>query len=152
MIRVTIEMCPRGDERPGSVREIGRMYIANVGGDARLGDYSVAVCRRNTTAVPSPVHPLGPAPTRKGGVTGYAREAFNVWRLIARAVLSAFPEERKLAAKPTTHDDPGECSDENAVELGLEVVNSVPGQLSPEAAIAAIGREAWLRGARPRGF
>lgn len=78
----------------GQVSEIGRMYIANTGGSAERGDYDVAVCRRGTTAVPEPVRPSGPDAARVGRVEGYPRLSYNVWRLIARALKSAFPEER----------------------------------------------------------
>jgi hypothetical protein len=91
MITVKIEMWPHGDEN--RKHEIGRMYIANVGGDMERGAYDVAVCRRGTSAVPQPVDPCGPKPTRSGHVENYPRLAYNVWRLIARALLSAFPEE-----------------------------------------------------------
>lgn len=110
MIRVKIELCPMGDEE--RAREIGRMYIANDGAtsakDPKLGDYRVAVCRRGSTEVPREVYSQAhldpddarhfaedhPKATRAGTVQGYPRLAYNVWRLIARAVLAAFPEER----------------------------------------------------------
>jgi hypothetical protein len=92
MITVKIELWPHGDEK--RAQEIGRMYIANVGGTDIRGDYDVAVCRRGTDKVPAPVDPGGPKATRSGHVKDYPRLAYNVWRLIARALLSAFPEER----------------------------------------------------------
>lgn len=93
MITVKIELWPFGDEK--RAREIGRMYIANTGGGTPdRGDYEVAVCRRGTIAVPAPINPEGPKATRSGFVLGYPRLAYNVWRLIARALLSSFPEER----------------------------------------------------------
>lgn len=91
MIVVKLELWPFGDEE--RAREIGRTYIANVGGDTTLGNYEVAVCRRGTIAVPRPIDPSGPKATRAGEVKGYPRLAYNVWRLIARAILAAFPEE-----------------------------------------------------------
>lgn len=95
MIAVKIELWPWGDE--ARKREIGRLYIANVGDTSErnpaLGDYDVAVCRRGTKRVPKPLDPDGPAPTRAGHVSGYPRLSYNVWRLIARALLAAFPEE-----------------------------------------------------------
>lgn len=93
MIVVKLELWPLGDE--SRAREIGRTYIANDGtGTADRGDYQVAVCRRGTNAVPAPINPDGPKATRTGEVKDYPRLAYNVWRLIARALLSAFPEER----------------------------------------------------------
>ena len=107
-----------------------------------------AVCRRGDTAVPKPINPRGPSPTRRGAVTGYPRLAYNVWRLIARACLSAFPEERATARRATVDDDPAgdtghEPSDQQVLELGREI---------HEGPIEDIARRAWLRGARPRGF
>lgn len=104
MITVKIELWPLGSEV--RAKEIGRMYIANDGeGTADRGNYRVAVCRRGTTAVPRELYgddaqaeaALSKAPkaTRTGEVRGYPRLAYNVWRLIARALLSAFPEEAK---------------------------------------------------------
>ena len=98
MIAVRLELWPLGDET--RAREIGRMYIANDGtGGATRGDYKVAVCRRGTTEVPQEVYPPDydaseqPHAARAGQVKDYPRLSYNVWRLIARAVLSAFPEE-----------------------------------------------------------
>lgn len=80
------------------VSEIGRMYLANDGSkserDPKLGDYLVAVSRRGSDEIPSPVDPDGPAPVRSAAIYDYPRLAYNVWRLIARAVTAAFPEER----------------------------------------------------------
>ena len=92
MIVVKIELWPLGAE--SRKREIGRMYIANVGGDVERGDYQVAVCRRGSDAVPAPILPNGPKATRTGEVRDYPRLAYNVWRLITRALKSSFPEER----------------------------------------------------------
>ncbi len=81
-------------------REIGRMYIANNETrstlDPKLGDYDVAVCRRGTTELPKPFNEDGPSPARAGKVRDYPRLAYNVWRLISRACVAAFPEERNL--------------------------------------------------------
>lgn len=95
MIVVKLEMWPHGDE--GRAYTLGRTYIANVGGDTKRGDYRVAVCRKGETACPWPhgdVEAAGPPPTRTGEVRGYPRLSYNVWRLIARALLAAFPEEK----------------------------------------------------------
>ncbi len=103
MIRVRIELCPFGDERPEAVKEIGRMYIANDGIRSRenraLGDYTVVVCKKGTTAVPRPISRPGPCPTRGGEVRDYPRLAHNIWRLIARALHVAFPEESAPAQR-----------------------------------------------------
>lgn len=99
MIVVKIELWPHGDA--SRIRELGRMYIANRGEsrDPRRGDYDVAVCRRGSDAVPQPISDYGPLPTRRGEVRDYPRLSYNVWRLIARALLAAFPEERGTMAK-----------------------------------------------------
>lgn len=98
MIRVRIELCPLGDERPEAVREIGRMYIANDGtGTRERGDYKVAVCRKGTTAVP--LNPKGPCTARGGRVINYPRLDHSVWRLITRALHVAFPEESAPAKR-----------------------------------------------------
>lgn len=91
MITVKIELWPHGDESKS--REIGRMYIANVTNPQEkdvenIGDYAVAVCRRGTTDLTK--H----APARVGKVLDYPRLSYNVWRLISRAIRSAFPEEK----------------------------------------------------------
>lgn len=101
MIRVKVELCPGGDQSPEAVTEIGRMYVANVGGNRGRGEYDAAVCRRGTTAVPQPVNPGGPHATRSGHVSDYPREAYNVWRLISRSLAAAFPEERHPQVKTT---------------------------------------------------
>lgn len=105
MITVKIELWPFGDE--ARAKEIGRMYIANDGrGDRERGDYKVAVCRRGTDAVPRELFSerdalvyQGTKAARTAEVKNYPRLAYNVWRLIARAVLAAFPEEAKRAKR-----------------------------------------------------
>ncbi len=96
MIKVTIALV---SAVTGVTSEIGRMFIANTGGTAERGDYEVAICRRGTTEVPAPVDMRGPAAVRSGSVVDYPRLDHNVWRLIARALLSTFPEEAKARKK-----------------------------------------------------
>lgn len=77
----------------GQVTEIGRMNIANVGGTEKRGDYSVQVLKRGVTEA-GWVHDLASSKiTRLGEVTNYPRLSYNVWRLVCRALRSAFPEE-----------------------------------------------------------
>ena len=76
---------------------LGRTVIYNTGehrGEPR-GDYVVAVGRRGR------LHPaeILEKPLRKGYVQNYPRLAYNVWRLVIRALLSAFPEERRARVK-----------------------------------------------------
>lgn len=90
MIVVKIEMWPGGSE-PKSF-EIGRMYIYNVTHCAPRSDYEGFVCRRG---VFGPFIKAMDKATRRLKVESYPRSSYNVWRLIARAILSAFPEERQ---------------------------------------------------------
>ncbi len=103
MLAVTIQLI---SAVTGKVSTLGRMYIANDGtGTKTHSDYDVAVCRKGSFDLPSPMSVGGAKATRTGKVTGYAREAFNVWRLIARAVIAAFPEERSQGAGTKTTPD-----------------------------------------------
>lgn len=92
MIKVTIEL---ESAVTGETTKIGQMHIWNRGThkDPKLGNYGVAVCRKGHFNVPFG-HPPE-AVSRTGEVTNYPRLAYNVWRLIARALKSAFPEESK---------------------------------------------------------
>ena len=156
MIVLIAQMWPGGD--PSKAYEIGRTYIANAGGHITRGDYQVAVCRRGSTAVPKPIDPDGPAPTRQAQVKNYPRLAYNPWRLFARAIVAAFPEEKSIAAtgKNLVCDEQDlllEPSDEQALALGCELngVLDMQHEITCAVEITAIGRAAWLRGARPRG-
>jgi hypothetical protein len=114
MLVVKIELWRHGD--PKQVTEVGRMYIANNGtGTADLGSYEAAVCRRGTSKVPQPISPSGPKATRSGRVDAYPRRSYNVWRLIARALLSAFPEEREtiIALSRMSHVEQTVASEDN---------------------------------------
>lgn len=85
MLVVKIELWPHGDEQ--KKREIGRTYIWNTGeGNVDKGEYAVAVCRRGSKERNNL--------TRTGLVKNYPRTKYNVWRLVIRALRSAFPEER----------------------------------------------------------
>lgn len=103
MIVVKIELWPQGNEL--EAQEIGRTYIANVGGTAKRGDYRVAVCRRGSHRVPREmftelveagqiVPDTYPKATRTARVDNYPRLSYNVWRLITRALKACFPEEQ----------------------------------------------------------
>lgn len=72
------------------VTTLGQMIIANTGGTLKRGDYSVHVGNKKD------VGNLGKilkSPLRTGRVENYPRISYNVWRLVVRALLSAFPEE-----------------------------------------------------------
>ncbi|UAT28866.1 hypothetical protein PP753_gp27 [Dinoroseobacter phage vB_DshP-R7L] len=78
--------------RTGEITEIGRTIIANVGGTSEKGNYVCKVARKRNefTNKDTWYEPL-----RTGDVKNYPRLSYNVWRLVIRALLSAFPEEKK---------------------------------------------------------
>lgn len=94
MLVVKTELWPLGDEN--RAREIGRTYIFNTGGTASVnrGDYEVRVARRSKEFLYDPlkVH-RGEGFSRTGSVRNFSRKSYNVWRLVTRALKSAFPEE-----------------------------------------------------------
>ncbi len=106
MLKVTIELV---SAVTGRTSEIGRMFIANDGEaskvNPKLGDYTVAVCKRGTSAVPAPIDELGPCSVRSGTVRDYPRHEHTVWRLVTQALHVAFPEE-VLPAKRKAKDYP----------------------------------------------
>jgi hypothetical protein len=117
MIIVKIELVSA--IHPSRSKEIGRMYIGNddtTDGDPARGDYSAAVCRRGTTEPPRPIDPFGPKATRTGSVKGYPRLSYNVWRLITRALLSAFPEENRIVRSIEVPPDPISETESNSEE------------------------------------
>lgn len=112
MIVLRVELWPHGRET--FAKEIGRAYIANDGtahGDR--GNYNVAVCRKDSVAVPREIYPPEvlknpkykdqPKARRAGHVVDYPRKAYPIWRLIAQAMLAAFPEEAKPPARKNKH-------------------------------------------------
>jgi len=100
MLTIKIEMWPGG--RQEGCFEIGRMYVYNVSNLAAISDYKGVVCRRGKFE-PTQEH-LSVA-TRKLEVHGYPREKYNVWRLITRSLLSAFPEEERRVKRGSKSDD-----------------------------------------------
>lgn len=91
MLVVKIEMWPRGQEDRSF--EIGRTYIWNKGGNDKRGDYNVAVKRKGDFERKDGYLPSKGA-MRSGEVINYPRLSYNVWRLVLRALKSAFPEEK----------------------------------------------------------
>lgn len=75
----------------GQIKLLGAMIIDNVGGTAQRGDYRVRVGKKSHAAN---LRKIMSAPQRTGEVRDYPRLSYNVWRLVSRALLSAFPEER----------------------------------------------------------
>lgn len=79
------------------VTVLGQMVIANTGmsQDPKRGDYSVAVANKNHAETsPSLVFHDAKKQARQGEVLNYPRLSYNVWRLVCRALKSAFPEEK----------------------------------------------------------
>lgn len=74
----------------GNVTELGRAIIANTGGTLDRGDYTTKVARKGCTDNRT----LWEKPLREGEVTNYPRLSYSVWRLVIRALKSAFPEEK----------------------------------------------------------
>lgn len=88
MIVVKIELHSAITKR---ITILGTMIIHNVGGTAKRGNYEVCVGNKRD------VHDLTKVfnqPQRKGVVYDYPRQSYNVWRLVSRALLNAFPEEK----------------------------------------------------------
>jgi len=85
MIVVKVEL---HSARTGQVTELGRMVVSNNGGsqNAARSDYTARVCRKGSTDFMKPL--------RTGEVKDWPRKSYNVWRLVTRALKSAFPEER----------------------------------------------------------
>ena len=77
--------------RTGEIKEIGRTIIANVGGTNSKGDYICKVGRKSDTFSNKDVWK---EPLRTGDVKAYPRLSYNVWRLVIRSLLAAFPEEK----------------------------------------------------------
>ena len=77
--------------RTKEVTELGRTIIANIGGTSEKADYICKVGRKSDNFSNISVWQN---PVREGTVKSYPRLSYNVWRLVIRALLSAFPEEK----------------------------------------------------------
>jgi len=87
MLVVKIEM---HSARTGKITELGNMIIANDGtGEPNRGNYNVIVGRRGQHWRTAPKRPV-----RTGRVENFPRNAYSVWRLVLRALRSAYPEEK----------------------------------------------------------
>lgn len=93
MIRVTIEL---ESAITGEVSTLGVLCIANDGtGSSTSGNYDAVVVRKGLdNRLRRGQMPLEYLTTRRGRVEEYPRTAYNVWRLVLRALRSAFPEEK----------------------------------------------------------
>lgn len=74
------------------IKTIGNMIIYNDGMSERndRGNYKVFVGRKGVSDFVRIVR----SPMRTGEVNDYPRLSYNVWRLIIRALMAAFPEEK----------------------------------------------------------
>lgn len=95
MIVIKVELWPFGKEE--KKREIARTYIHNDGtGTNDSGNYKVRVCRNKYKSDKGYEYPSkDQIYTRLGEVNNYPRSLLNVWQLVIRSLLSAFPEEKK---------------------------------------------------------
>jgi hypothetical protein len=86
MIVVKIELWPHGREVART--EIGRLYIANMGGDAEIGHYKCAAVeeRELDRGVPWPIDMCNQVPCHTGSVTDYPRQKLKVFCLVERAL------------------------------------------------------------------
>ncbi len=88
MIVVRVELWPGG--RASKSRELMRMHITNDGtasdgtGDSSRGNYYVDLFRKGSHRV-----------QRIGRVEDFPRRSYHVGRLLCRALVSCFPEERR---------------------------------------------------------
>ncbi len=80
--------------RTGETTEIGRAIIANTGGSSTLGNYICKIARRQKDGTDYSNTKTWHSPLREGEVNKYPRLSYNVWRLVIRSLLSAFPEEK----------------------------------------------------------
>jgi hypothetical protein len=72
---------------------LGEAIIANDGTSEQhsRGHYDVMIGgKRDAGNLPAIYH----TPLRRGRVSDYPRLSYNVWRLVLRAIASAFPEEK----------------------------------------------------------
>ena len=77
----------------GKVKLLGAAIIHNVGTshDGKLGTYGVCVAKKPDA---HDLRKIMKKPLRTGEVLDYPRLSYNVWRLVIRALRSAFPEEK----------------------------------------------------------
>jgi len=67
------------------------IHLVDWSEDGKRGNYRIGVHRRGKVFT-NPGALL--KPLREGSVKDYPRLSYNVWRLVIRALLSAFPEEK----------------------------------------------------------
>lgn len=86
MLVVTVEL---HSAKTGEKTLLGQTIIHNVGGTSDSGDYEVKVGRKTSVG---DLRKIFHSPLRTGQVIGHARLRDNVWKLVAKALNSAFPE------------------------------------------------------------
>jgi hypothetical protein len=72
--------------RTGKISQLGKMHISNDGTvlNQTRGNYNVEVLRKGSDRV-----------ARRGKVYDFPKASYNIWRLVFRALRSAFPEEER---------------------------------------------------------
>lgn len=68
---------------------LGTAIIHNIGGTRDRGNYLVKVGNKKNLSLDR----IFNNPLREGEVNNYPRLSYNIWRLVIRSLLSAFPEE-----------------------------------------------------------
>ena len=96
MIVVKIELW---SARTRTKKLIGMTVISNDGTllHAKRGNYDVAVANRASLRGEHETLTAAKAvenPVRRGRVEDFPKESYNIWRLVIRALRSAFPEEK----------------------------------------------------------
>ena len=95
MVVVTVDMWPGGDQK--KAYRLGRTYIYNIDRDGLMppdrGNYRVIVAKKGCED--EVLYGAERNICRRGVVDNYPRLAYNMWRLVIRALKSAFPEEGK---------------------------------------------------------
>lgn len=107
MIVVKIELHTFG--KP--IRPLGLMVISNDGTskDPERGSYLVQVGSKRQ-AQRNDIQAVRTHPLRIGRVLHHPRQALNVWRLIARALKAAFPEENVVSKNShVLYQEPGDA-------------------------------------------
>ena len=76
MIRITIELCPRGDTK--NTKLLGTAIISNDGtGTDQIGNYNITLNK-------------GGKFLKKGRLEGFPRKKFGVWDLLFDCLMSTF--------------------------------------------------------------
>ena len=104
MLVIKIEMWPRGNH--AKARPLGVATIANVGGDAKVGDYECRLFKSpeySKNAETRPLHemltkPLAKETWRKARLNGFPRLRLGPWDLLLRALVAMASDRNAEAA------------------------------------------------------